>query len=1045
MFFPNTRIVCVKGAEMQTATSLSGTPVTVPKIIQPSSTFYVQGSQGADAALPSQQQVVWFGALTRTEDLLVLGVTVWQKSTTEGFIAFDFPPQHIVESDTPPQVQAPKLQPSDPRVEFKYPYVTEAPKGPFVWIAPNSGDGPLLIGRKQFPRHVQWWADVAFTDGTRLCFHIPSGLDAVINAAKRGDVTTLLNWSSWDICLMPWGLSNASFQQHPRTDISHSPTTQQQAESATRLAMIFGMVLTPTDSGGWTHFDLPVTLGGRTELWHTRLIKAKSEPTLRAVWTLGQSLRALPSEIWDANPGPHPPAGDPLFVPEPDTALTTATSVSGQDQRIAVVRATSSMLPPTVAQEMPAQDTALSAMGGTLTTSCQAAKFHHSQILGRDVADSSVTVGNLCPFGHSVSVQNHRSRSVDPNGYAGISTIFTIRVIDPLRTCSPLDMRRPFSSVRLLTRVIPELNDNLKDNHGKPVLLSYEAIDTQGQAIRFELPLVLFGPKQTQTLFDVDLRQQHVGFASTHVDNTRFETDQLTILAPKADTPIGDNPFTVSSAVIRHPALQRFRTDSASPTITVTPKDPGRDELGTVAQAHVNAAVAVGSSDLNTAKFGAFASPDLALQTLSKTLGAAARSLDDLTDAAKAIQDLLGNTKILGIFSIANLLASGLRQAQLTAEEARTWLAENAPTITNTRSAQSLTVSVSLQATPPRGATEFSTSFSVAFLSAKLAVNSVKFNSRIVTALAKPQNSSMSAECVLTSPKITLGFGNSDPKPDLLAIQLKDLQFQTSTGSKPSFSTNFDHFQFLGDLAFLNGIMSSLPTNLFSNPPQLVIDDKHAEVDCSVALPAFGFGVFSFSNVGLDTQAIIRFDGSDAPLEFGFNFSTPQKPFSIVVSFLEGQGSFGMTIIPKGVTVDASLAFGGAFEIDLKVVKGGVALTAGIHLHKNETLDVGGFLHLCGGVELLGLIGITLDAMMSLSWNGSAFTGRVELTLTVDLLFIHKSVQVSFTKTFEGGSHAPSADTLAGVPQLNVFAIPGGGAVASYGHAWGAYCVGFAA
>jgi hypothetical protein len=130
----------------------------------------------------------------------------------------------------------------------------------------------------------------------------------------------------------------------------------------------------------------------------------------------------------------------------------------------------------------------------------------------------------------------------------------------------------------------------------------------------------------------------------------------------------------------------------------------------------------------------------------------------------------------------------------------------------------------------------------------------------------------------------------------------------------------------------------------------------------------------------------------------------------------------------------------------LKVVKGGVALTAGIHLHKApDNLDVAGFLHLCGGVEVLDLIGITVDAMMSLSWNGSAFTGTVQLTLTVDLMFFHKSVQVTFTKTFDGGSHAPSGTALAGVPELNVFALPGGGAVGGYGNAWAAYCAGFAA
>jgi hypothetical protein len=66
-----------------------------PRLIKPGSTFYVQGWQGADPSLPSQ--AVWGGRLFRTDDLLVLDVTIWQKSATEGFIAFDFPPQHIVE------------------------------------------------------------------------------------------------------------------------------------------------------------------------------------------------------------------------------------------------------------------------------------------------------------------------------------------------------------------------------------------------------------------------------------------------------------------------------------------------------------------------------------------------------------------------------------------------------------------------------------------------------------------------------------------------------------------------------------------------------------------------------------------------------------------------------------------------------------------------------------------------------------------------------------------------------------------------------------
>jgi hypothetical protein len=63
-------------------------PTIGPNIIQPSSIFYVQGSQGGVTALPSPPPV-WSGSLVGSEDLLALDVAIWQKSATEGFIAFD--------------------------------------------------------------------------------------------------------------------------------------------------------------------------------------------------------------------------------------------------------------------------------------------------------------------------------------------------------------------------------------------------------------------------------------------------------------------------------------------------------------------------------------------------------------------------------------------------------------------------------------------------------------------------------------------------------------------------------------------------------------------------------------------------------------------------------------------------------------------------------------------------------------------------------------------------------------------------------------------
>src|SRR6516162_2922560 len=73
-------------------------PLVIAKLIPPSKTFYIQGLQGADPALPPEPVLV--AALFRPEDFLWLTVNIWRKSGDEGFIAFNFLPQHVVESDS---------------------------------------------------------------------------------------------------------------------------------------------------------------------------------------------------------------------------------------------------------------------------------------------------------------------------------------------------------------------------------------------------------------------------------------------------------------------------------------------------------------------------------------------------------------------------------------------------------------------------------------------------------------------------------------------------------------------------------------------------------------------------------------------------------------------------------------------------------------------------------------------------------------------------------------------------------------------------------
>ena len=86
-----------------------------------------------------------------------------------------------------------------------------------------------------------------------------------------------------------------------------------------------------------------------------------------------------------------------------------------------------------------------------------------------------------------------------------------------------MELTRPFSSVRLATREIPELDQNLMDavSHG-PVILRYEALDLAGQTIVMNIQLM---SRNNPDPMQIALAQQRVAYAIGSEDTTIHATD----------------------------------------------------------------------------------------------------------------------------------------------------------------------------------------------------------------------------------------------------------------------------------------------------------------------------------------------------------------------------------------------------------------------------------------------------------------------------------------------------------------------------------------
>jgi hypothetical protein len=128
------------------------------------------------------------------------------------------------------------------------------------------------------PQHVQeqaFWQDTTrppfgpvpvqslLSGPSRLAFQLPPALDGLDFTLQA-----LLDWTS----LQPSLPANAlPADINSEADLPYLPGLAEPAATQTAIEFPSALILSPDASAGWAHAVQPVTHGGRTELWHTRL------------------------------------------------------------------------------------------------------------------------------------------------------------------------------------------------------------------------------------------------------------------------------------------------------------------------------------------------------------------------------------------------------------------------------------------------------------------------------------------------------------------------------------------------------------------------------------------------------------------------------------------------------------------------------------------------------------------------------------------------------------------------------------------------------
>ncbi len=856
--------------------------------------------------------------------------------------------------------------------------------------------------------------------------------------------------------------SPVSKKPAPTKVLQKLPKIRRPTATETAIELPWRLALSPLSGGRWSHPVTPRVLGGWTELWHTRLAGSPDPLALdgapfRAIWNY---------DVHNGKPtldAKKPPA-EPATGTDPNPFLNSLTP----NDRYQIVRA-SSDFSITGRLDVQASKLWLSSRGGFLDSrgvwqdlphtprlTLDLVEWKHQATLGRDHYVKVVKKGFLFPFGHRVVETTVTERRFEKVGSEIVATsrqfvYLVVRQTDVSyvdgQTFGISNNSRdlPFRNLHFKTLRTPHLDPLPKFASAGPhppnkaYLVSVSSApfqwhiigtDWAGRQIEFTAPAIFvseadgYDAPVAQQIRDTysaitdgvtnvgRLQGQTVAFAPVHKQgDTDLTTQTITFGARAgAGTPA---QYTALDQAMTFPFLAKasVRLSAAEQASGGVPLDKSPEvkfhdtyvasefddgankgrvfmEVLDASQPKVN--FGGGSS-------GGVMTPNLKVTGLSRSLGPIAgppgQIASGLFNPADIFKDV--EAKILGGVNLIDILIPS------------TPFSGDVPsdkTLKITYDTSGSTLTTHLTWTPDVQGNE---------IIEKRDGFSFELDGLITTDVLHPENSTFSVDGHLKGFAVNLiGSGATG----FIVIPVNALTFSAAKGQKSKVHVDLGEVKFVGVLEFVQKLEELMD---FSGDggPKIEVLPTGINADLSVPIPDIAVGVLALTNISLNAGFNLPFDGS--PARFRFSFSTRDNEFGLSVAIFGGGGFFGIAIGTDGVElIEASLEFGAMCAINLGVASGSVHLLAGIYFSygKNdadvETVVLSGFVKLGGQLSILGIIQLSLEFDMSLTYMGppGSVTGTATLSVSVSVLFFSFSVSVTATKTFggSGGSDGTS-------------------------------------
>jgi hypothetical protein len=903
---------------------------------------------------------------------------------------------------------------------------------------------------------------------SRLAFRLPTGTDALPFSLNE-----LLSWAKLEQSVVPVAQAPDAHQtgvpEPPK--IGPLPAIREPQATETAIESPWRLYLSPNYSGAWAHSTTPVTLGARTELWHTRLAVRTPAPSgFTADETIPRRVRAVWSP--DYSSGPIPPHAGPPYM-QVNAPFRMSLDPNDRDQ---IVRLSSdftlSLSPfapiPYDPISIPTDKLYLTSLGawielfgdwpeplpvsrsGDAIFSIE--QWQHRAAMGRDNYVRVVYAGFLLPFGNAASLVKITERKAQSiaNGptTAYLRQRFYIMVRQPEISYSDLPIAQqrnlPYRAIAIKTLVTPDVVPAL-DAQGRysffptsgpnTFLFHLVGTDWEGQNSEFSAPLyfverggdfahavAVYNASGTGSR---DLAGQKIAFAAPgKPGDTTLHAKTLTFSAqPPAPPPTAVAPFypKMENADVVVPSIAQLTGGPGDLPIQYFPGYvAGGMGPGEVFAQKTGTPLSV---TFNGKQSGGVATPNLTVSGLSRKFGTVSGATpNNVAAGTYKAGDIFGdlNATLFGVVKLADLI-DDIANAVGTA-----------PVVTTNRLPDRIVTTLTLAPTVKQTYSAFGGFIQLNFTGPL--TQSLSLNATIAMPL-KGGNPQVTIHGELNNFALTLA--------SVIGITINQIAFDAPAGQKLTVSASMpqgEPIQFQGDLSFLNALQKFIPSDGFKDPPSLDVSADGITAGYTLPLPSIGVGVFSLENVALSAALTLPFFTPN-PIRFRFAFCSREHPFLISVSLLGGGGFFGITVGPDGVEIlEASIEVGANISIDVVVASGNVHIMAGVYLKYDLTStssQLTGYLRAGGSLDVLGLISASVEFYLGFTYyfgTPCRIAGEATVTIEVHVLFFSASVSASLRREF--------ADPVVSFADL-IPALPGDPPGTS--SVWNYYCDSFAA